>query len=84
MKTRALALILCICIFACLSGCGKPDIIGNNLVMQAREDFEKLDSAQIVMTNTDTDKVEQTFTFKYDDDVLIYKDCKLVDGKENI
>ena len=52
--------------------------------MQARENFEKLDSAQIVMTNTDTDKVEQTFTFKYDDGVLIYKDWKLVDGKENI
>ena len=84
MKTRALALILCICIFACFSGCGKPDIVGDNLVMQAREDFEKLDSAQIVMTNTDTDKVEQTFTFKYDDGVLIYKDWKLVDGKENI
>lgn len=84
MKTRALALILCICMLACLSGCGKPDIVGDNLVMQAREDFEKLDSAQIVMTNTDTDKVEQTFTFKYEDGVLVYKDWKLVDGKENI
>ncbi|MBQ3937082.1 MAG: hypothetical protein II722_08500 [Ruminococcus sp.] len=84
MKTRAFALILCICMLACLSGCGKPDIVGDNLVMQAREDFEKLDSAQIVMTNTDTDKVEQTFTFKYEDGVLVYKDWKLVDGKENI
>ena len=50
MKTRALALILCICMLACLSGCGKPDIVGDNLVMQAREDFEKLEEtiAEIV------------------------------------
>ncbi len=73
-----------ICVLLCFSGCGNPDIVGDNLVMQAREDFEQLDSAQVVMTNTDTDKVEQIFTYRYDDGVLIYKDWKLIDGKESV
>ena len=61
MKTRALALVMCLCIFVALAACGKPDIIGNNLVMQAREDYEKLDSAQVVMTDTETGETVQTF-----------------------
>ena len=65
MKNKALALVMCLCIFVSLAACGRPDIIGDNLVMQAREDYEKLDSAQVEMTNTETGKVEQTFTFKY-------------------
>lgn len=85
MKQKAIALMLCICVFVSLAGCGRPDIVGDNLVMQAREDYEKLDSAQVVMTNTDTDKVEQTFTFKYaKDGTLTYKDWKLVGGEESI
>ena len=85
MKTRALALVMCLCIFVALAACGKPDIIGNNLVMQAREDYEKLDSAQVVMTDTETGETVQTFTFKYSSKgVLTYKDWKLVDGEEVI
>lgn len=85
MKTRALALVMCLCIFVSLAACGKPDIIGNNLVMQAREDYEKLDSAQVVMTDTETGETVQTFTFKYSSKgVLTYKDWKLVDGEEVI
>ena len=44
MKNKALALVMCLCIFVSLAACGRPDIIGDNLVMQAREDYEKLDS----------------------------------------
>lgn len=85
MKNKALALVMCLCIFVSLAACGRPDIIGDNLVMQAREDYEKLDSAQVEMTNTETGKVEQTFTFKYSSDgVLTYKDWKLIDGEENV
>lgn len=85
MKPRALAIMLCFCVLLSLSGCGKPDIVGDNLVMQAREDFGKLNSAEIVMTNTDTDKVEQVFTFKYSKNgVLTYKDWKLIGGEESI
>ena len=85
MKNKALALILCICVLLGFAGCGKPDIVGGNLVMQAREDYEKLDSAQVIMTNTETDKVEHTFTFKYSSDgVLTYKDWKLVGETESI
>lgn len=85
MKTKALAIMLCVSVLMSAAGCGGPDIVGNNFVMQAREDYEELDSAQIVMTNVDTGKVEQTFTFSYSKSgVLTYKDWKLVDGQESI
>ena len=85
MKTKALALLVCVCVMLGLAGCGKPDIVGDHLVMQAREDYEKLDSAQVVMTNTETDKVEYTFTFKYSSDgVLTYKEWKLISEEESM
>lgn len=84
MKVRALLLAVLLSAVTCLFSCGKPNIVGSNLVMQAREDFEELDSASVVMTNTDTDKAEQIFTFKYSSDgVLSYTDWKLVDGVES-
>ena len=85
MKTKALALLVCVCVMLGLAGCGKPDIVGDHLVMQAREDYEKLDSAQVVMTNSETDKVEYTFTFKYSSDgVLTYKEWKLISEEESM
>ena len=84
MRVRALVLAVILCAAMCFSGCGKPDVVGGNLVMQAREDFEALDSAKITMTNTDTDKTEQVFTFSYSDSgVLTYTDWKLVNGVES-
>lgn len=84
MRIKALLLAVFVSITVCLCSCGKPDIVGTNLVMQAREDYEKLDSASVVMTNVDTEKAEQIFTFKYSsDDVLTYTDWKLVDGVES-
>lgn len=84
MRTKGSLLAVLICLTLCLFGCGKPDIVGDNLVMQAREDFEQLDSASIVMTNLDTDKAEQIFTFKYSsDNVLTYTDWKLIDGVQS-
>ena len=85
MKNKLMALLVSIVVMLCFAGCGKPDIVGDNLVMQAREDYEKLDSAQVVMTNTDTEKVEQTFTFKYSSDgVLTYKEFTVSGDEERI
>lgn len=50
-----------------------PSVEGEDLIKRAREEYKALDSARVVMTNTDTGEVEQTFVFKYDEkDVLMY------------
>ncbi len=64
--------VFCAVIF---SSCGEvnPKVDGDDLIYQARKDYAALDSAKVVMTNIDTDEVEQTFTFKYDEkDVLMF------------
>lgn len=51
-----------------LTACGAdPAVEGDTLIKKARADYKKLDSAKVVMTNMDTDEVEQTFEFKYDE-----------------
>lgn len=74
MKIKKIA---CLCLSAitalCLTACGKPEVAGDQLINNARSSYTELDSACVVMTNTKTDEVEQTFTFKYDEkDVLTY------------
>ena len=85
MRVKALAVcaVLFLSTVIGIAGCGNPDIVGNNLVMQAREDYSELDSARVVMTNVDTGKQEQVFTFMYSGDTLVYTNWKLVDGREN-
>ncbi len=85
MRAKALVLgaVLFFCTVTGFTGCGNPDIVGNNLVMQAREEYNGLDSARVVMTNVDTGKEEKVFTFMYSGDTLVYSDWKLVDGREN-
>lgn len=56
-----------------MSGCGAKDVAGSELVEKARKEYIKLDSAKVVMTNTETNEIEQTFVFKYDEkDVLTF------------
>lgn len=49
------------------SGCGTADVAGSELVEKAREEYTKLNSAKVIMTNTETNEIEQTFVFKYDE-----------------
>lgn len=69
-------ILLCISVILTLlfmSGCGANDVAGSELVEKARKEYVKLDSAKVVMTNTETNEVEQTFVFKYDEkDVLTF------------
>lgn len=57
-----------------MCSCGiTPEVEGDDLIKKAREDYKKLDSAKVIMTNTATGEIEQTFTFKYDEkDVLMF------------
>lgn len=66
MKFKVLSVVVMIgLVFA---SCGsQPSIEGDNLINKARSDYKKLDSAKVIMTNTDTNEVEQTFEFKYDE-----------------
>ena len=51
-----------------LTGCMEPDDVeGGELIKKAREAYASLDSARVVMTNTETGECEQEFKFKYDE-----------------
>lgn len=64
---------LCSILIISTVSCGIPQIEGDTLINQAREDYASLNSAQVIMTNMDTNEIEQTFTFKYDEkDTLIF------------
>lgn len=77
MKRFKLTLcVLCVMILpTLLTACifnGDP-LDGEELVQAARETYESYDSAKVLIINEDTDKVEQTFIFKYDEkDSLTY------------
>ncbi len=71
--------------FVFLSACSKKPVAGEEIVEKAKNKCEQLNSATITVTNTETGKVEQTFSYLYDDDdnmVYLYKG--IVDGKEVI
>lgn len=57
-----------------LTSCSlNPRVDGDELIKKAREEYKALDSAKVIMTNTETGEIEQTFTFKYDEkDILMY------------
>ena len=57
-----------------LTSCSlNPSVDGDELIKKAREEYKALDSAKVIMTNTETGEIEQTFTFKYDEkDILMY------------
>lgn len=67
MKKKIIPMIL-ISLMTLMCSCGTdPEVAGDKLIKKARTDYTNLDSAKVVMTNTDTDEVEQTFEFKYDE-----------------
>ena len=54
--------------FITLSSCGEvPDVEGGELLKKARDAYSSLESARVIMTNMQTDEVEQEFVFKYDE-----------------
>lgn len=70
---RVLALILLIVSSLALSACQQEKVLGQELIEQAKEDFESLDSGKITVTNLETNTIEQELEFKYDEvGLLIY------------
>lgn len=66
----------------CLCGCSGEQLPGEEKVEKAREDFSKLHSGVITVTNIDTGEVEQTLTFKYDEvGILLYSLTGVSEGK---
>ena len=73
VKESILLYIIVIMSLFMFSGCGVKDVAGSELVKKARSEYTKLDSAKVIMTNTQTNEVEQSFVFKYDEkDVLTF------------
>ncbi len=73
IKEIILLYIVVIMVSVVFAGCGAKDVAGSELVKKAREEYTKLDSAKVIMTNTETNEIEQTFVFKYDEkDVLTF------------
>lgn len=65
-----------------LTGCGGEKLEGQKKVEKAREDFSKLHSGVVTVTNLTTGEVEQTLTFKYDEvGILLYSLTGTTDGK---
>lgn len=82
MKFRRLMLTAAAAACFVFTGCQKS-VEGDELINKARDEYVKLDSARVVMTNTETDEVEQEFTFKYDEkDTLIFSYYGKNEGKE--
>ncbi len=68
-----------------LTGCREKNIVGEELVNKAREDYGKLDSAEVVITDMKTGEVTQTFSFNYKDDgTMVYLYNGYIDGKPYI
>lgn len=75
----AAAAVVCL-----LSACtGRSNVEGGELINKARDNYVSLDSAKVIMTNTESGEAEQEFTFKYDEkDVLIFSYYGKGDDKE--
>lgn len=81
---KIFATILLISVLA-LAGCQKKPIIGEELVNKAREEYAKLDSAAVVITDMKTGEVTQTFSFNYkDDETMVYLYNGFIDGKKYV
>ncbi|MBQ7069727.1 MAG: hypothetical protein IJM87_00400 [Ruminococcus sp.] len=71
---KALVLTAALAVTGLFSGCaGINDPKGADLILDARKAYAELDSARVIMTNTETGEVDQEFTFKYDEkDVCVF------------
>ncbi|MCR5815814.1 MAG: hypothetical protein K6F91_02905 [Ruminococcus sp.] len=68
MKKLRLLFPLLLFVLFMFGGCMEaPDVEGGDKIKKAREAYASLDSARVVMTNTETGECEQEFIFKYDE-----------------
>ena len=68
LKNKLACLITAVGAAIVLASCGEvPDVEGGELIKKAREAYSSLESARVIMTNTETGEQEQEFVFKYDE-----------------
>lgn len=66
----------------CLTACEKNTVEGQREVEKAREEFSKLHSGVIEVWNVNTNELEQTLTFKYDEvGILLYSLTGVSEGE---
>lgn len=62
-------LLICISLTALLSGCQSRDpFVGEEKIKTLRSEAAEYTSARYLLTNVDADKLEQVFTYRYNDD----------------
>ena len=71
---KMLSILMCVVILMGFTSCSSKvnTIEGQDLIASAQKAYKALDSARLVITDADTGKVQQQFTFCYDDKVLHY------------
>ncbi len=77
-----MALAMSLIMAVCLSSCGKSDVNGGDMIEAARKSYEKLDSCEVLVTNTQTSKVEQTFTFMIDSKDIMHYSSTVISGND--
>ena len=66
-----------------MCSCGKdPAVAGDSLIKNARAEYKSLESAKVIMTNTDTNEIEQTFEFKYDEKGFLTYSYEGINGED--
>lgn len=71
LKTCALVTFCALGLSACITS-DYSSITGYDIIKTAKEKYAALESAHVVITDDDTEKVTQDFVFKYEGDTLTY------------
>ena len=81
---RSFITILIISILV-MTGCAEKPILGEELIEKARQEYAKLDSATVVVTDVDTGETSQTFSFNYKDNGdMVYLYDGVLQGEQYI
>lgn len=73
---------MALCMVICMAGCGKKDSSGGDMVLKAREAYEKLNSGEVTVTNLENSNVEQSFTFMIDKNKVMHYSSTVVSGND--
>lgn len=78
---KYISLIIAFLMLVCFVGCGKKPAYSET-VEKARDDYEKLKSAEVVISNAQTGEIQQTFKFYLDKkNVMHYYDEEKIGDK---
>lgn len=64
-KLYIIVSLLCMC---CFTACSNREIAGEELILNQRKKFSKLESATFVLADEESGEIEQSFSYKYNKD----------------